>query len=146
MARCGCRGERSCLVCEEEARGPTVLPDYQFYQCVNCGRLLQSMPADFPDGPLVTCPAPCGHAHVLTVPDHVTLGTTSLEFGTISVVKEFVFADEETALVKHMDSLSWAQSQSGRRKQVYTQTHAHTILCVLTCMCTCAGLWSQGEL
>ncbi len=43
---------------------------------------------------------------------------TLCDFGGVLVVKEFVSAQEESIIVTDIDSQKWADSQSGRRKQV----------------------------
>ena len=120
QAKCGCRGERSCLVCKKNGTPPVMQLDHEFYQCARCGVLL--MPGECSTGEdLATCPAPCDNADTLTAPDHVILEHstgTSVKFGGVSVVKEFISQKLQESLVKNIDSLPWAESVSGRRKQV----------------------------
>ena len=112
---CGCRGERSCLVCErdgEDPERPAPLARHEYYQCVSCGKLLQTS----------ICHTSCCNMAVITVPDHVIISnSTNVMFGGVLVVKEFI--SEERALVEQIDSSPWADSVSGRRKQVSACMH-----------------------
>ena len=101
------------MVCERDGEGPACavpLVRHEYYQCVNCGDLLQQQQA---------CHTPCCNMATLTVPDHVIISnSTVVMFGGVLVVKDFISEDEERALVEHIDSSPWADSVSGRRKQV----------------------------
>lgn len=135
-AQCGCVGKRSCLLCEEDCEIPSTTSEHQFYQCFNCGRLLEvSKTTDLP----LTCSARCRPAPNLTVPDHVTVKDNIIQFGGVSVVKEFVNNEEESSLVNSIDKYGWFPSQSGRRKQVCDSTNCVFtpyvyILCVFVCV------------
>ena len=114
-AKCGCRGERSCLVCDEDSNLTSAPPvENEYHQCVNCGYLLIQK---------VGPHAFCYNNDTIKVPDHVMILTVNVKFGGVVVMKEFISKDEETALVERIDSLQWAESVSGRRKQVSMQLY-----------------------
>ena len=54
----------------------------------------------------------------MEVADHVMWGDKKLDFGGINIVKNFVSEEEERRIMSAIDALPWAESQSGRKKQV----------------------------
>lgn len=78
----------------------------------------------------------------MEVRDHVMCGDQKLDFGRISVVKNFISEEEEERIISAIDSLPWAESQSGRRKQV---TRLYCVI-KLSVMTTPTGLWTKSEL
>ena len=121
---CGCRGIRRCLICQSDAATNVSISEKDIYQCCNCGRLMDNgMEYEIFSPPLRKCrnEQNCQKQHHLVVPDHVTISTQSDEtvsFGGVTVVKEFVTFKEEESLINQLDMSLWAESQSGRRKQV----------------------------
>ena len=112
---CGCTGIRTCLICEEKKRPrkPTIEPSLTtLYMCPNCGRIfstsgtaaISSSPPLQLCSPLCTSGEPVLHA--------------APELKEVSVVKDFVTEEEERSIVAEIDSSRWAESQSGRKKQV----------------------------
>ena len=143
--KCACKGIRSCLLCEkpEQTAGglgtasANVSSNFEhndpafFYQCHHCGKILredETVP-ELDAKPLLRCTAGgCGPelrviriekeaselCHSATVPEGVT------------VIKEFVSSEEEREIVSEIDRSQWAESQSGRRKQViYDKLEIH---------------------
>ncbi len=140
MAACVCKGIRSCLICEatrqpsHEASVPTSL---ELNMCYKCGAVFRYSPAP-PPQPLQACSPPC------TADDDdikvLQPGTTDeglrdavSDFRGVVVVKEFVSAEEELCMVADIDRQRWADSQSGRRKQVCVCMY----VCVCVCLCVC---------
>ena len=78
----------------------------------------------------------------MQVTDHVMCGDKELDFGGICVVKNFVNEEEERRIVAAIDSLPWAESQSGRKKQVPTSI----LVFNSDIMTTPIGLWTEGKL
>ncbi|XP_007486040.1 alpha-ketoglutarate-dependent dioxygenase alkB homolog 4 [Monodelphis domestica] len=95
---CGCKGVRTCLLCEGERDGGTAGTLYpkktaHFIYCLETGLALGTEKSGF-----------AGWA---------------FPFPGVAMIKDFVSADEETELVRLMDQDDWKLSQSGRRKQDY---------------------------
>lgn len=121
---CGCRGARSCRLCERETGKLARYHDKDahsssLYQCHNCGKAgsVGECPEDAIRAPLHACREPCTAATVL----HSSSLTTErwhTRLDGVTVVKEFVSPEDELAIVAAIDSRSWTISQSGRRKQV----------------------------
>ena len=120
---CGCRGARTCLLCErrkgnlartnEDASASNVL-----YQCHNCGEIRPSRDCheDPSLRPLHVCRESCTAASVLYSSSLAQQENAPVE--GVTVVKEFISRQEEAAILSDIDSQPWAESQSGRRKQV----------------------------
>lgn len=139
--RCACKGVRSCLLCE--GAGHNAPPSGEvsvFTQCHLCGRLLEG--AWSAERGARQCPVPCSVQKVwkpsLSLED-------GLDFSGVTVIQEFITAEREGEMVAQIEAWPWAESQSGRRKQVlllphtcqpytYTQTNSPT------------GLWAKGQL
>uniref|UniRef100_A0A1L8DFG9 Putative dna n6-methyl adenine demethylase n=1 Tax=Nyssomyia neivai TaxID=330878 RepID=A0A1L8DFG9_9DIPT len=101
---CGCKGRRSCLLCEKQY-GITqddfltkykALPSYVF--CYKCEKLLPGWDVD----------------EVLRNHENHTGGRG---FPGILVLPDFVTDAEESLLLRGIDGMPWDISQSGRRKQ-----------------------------
>lgn len=93
----------------------------EVYQCYKCGSLLYQREKYKEDenSLLMRCNDDCQSINDLCLPGHVRHGndeTAALD--GVVVIKNFVSIQEEEALVKDIDSSMWAESQSGRRKQV----------------------------
>lgn len=123
MATCGCRGIRKCLICElnkEQRSVADIVKDksIEFYQCYNCGNMIDIQETVILDAlsPLRRCKRDCNGEPTLYPPGHVTCSLN----GTV-VFKEFISVDEELFLIRQIDESGWAESQSGRRKQVWKQ-------------------------
>lgn len=123
---CGCRGVRRCLLCEGEAtrsakRDETDNPSLYF--CHNCGDVRSSLECreDPASSPLRVCKERCTAptAAVLRCRARpaLTHGATP-PFDGVTIVKEFMSREEEAAILSTVDSHTWRDSQSGRRKQV----------------------------
>ncbi|KAK6184268.1 hypothetical protein SNE40_006769 [Patella caerulea] len=94
---CGCKGIRSCLLCEnvDTATKLTESKPLKIYEyCQQCRSAWEY-----------------GHH-----PDH---GGSSIEFPGIYLQEEFVTEEQERDLCKNIDSTPFVDSQSGRRKQDY---------------------------
>ncbi|XP_043858027.1 alpha-ketoglutarate-dependent dioxygenase alkB homolog 4 [Dromiciops gliroides] len=95
---CGCKGVRTCLVCERERGGGppgAVAPQKtaHFIYCLETGLAMGKEKSEF-----------AGWA---------------FPFPGVALIKDFVTAEEEAELVRLMDQDDWKLSQSGRRKQDY---------------------------
>ena len=155
--KCACKGVRTCLLCEtqDKAAAATHFDDSSilFYQCHRCGKLLKEEHAtpDLEATPLFACGAQhsCeGEKKIIAA----RLEASELDkrwcggvFEGVTVVKNFISAEEEGEIVKEIDSHQWAESQSGRRKQV-SIGHAQfaKVLSIIMYHCT-AGLWAKSE-
>ncbi|GAB0095234.1 alpha-ketoglutarate-dependent dioxygenase alkB homolog 4 [Sergentomyia squamirostris] len=101
---CGCKGCRTCLLCEEEygiikkdylSRYQT-LKSYVF--CYKCEKLIPGWDCN----------------QVLKERDNHSSG---LDFPGVFVLPDFITSSEEDELMRGIDSMPWDISQSGRRKQ-----------------------------
>lgn len=90
---CGCKGHRSCVVCEEEFGINPVAPIYQYIK--DCA------------------------AHYTFSIDGDNSQIEKLGLTGIKVIPDFITQEEESRLVSDLDNLPWDLSQSGRRKQNY---------------------------
>ena len=123
---CGCRGTRTCLLCERDKGRLPRNEDtsaYSLYQCHNCGKIgpIEDCEEDPAERPLYACREPCRPAAVLCSL-HTGLGMPFDTFEGVTVVKDFLSQQEEATVVSAIDSEHWASSQSGRRKQVSSYT------------------------
>ena len=118
---CGCKGVRTCLVCEGQKTSIHVTkePVTSFYQCHNCGRILdeENICVDPNAPPLFTCGKSL-RCRPTTPALQARCTVKGLPFEGVTLVKEFVSCDEEEKLAHDIDRSAWAESQSGRRKQV----------------------------
>lgn len=135
-AVCGCKGIRTCLLCEGKKKGAEVVrrgeegAQHTLYQCHRCGKILpleEGRIEDSSDGPLYLCSRPCSSSAVLQA-SYREQGCSdrTLNFEGVVVVKDFVSAEEEAQTVTAIDSRVWVDSQSGRRKQVNNDMTAET--------------------
>ena len=113
---CACKGVRRCLLCErpDEATDKSKDSTTVFFQCHRCGIILKEelVEPDLEASFLFVCSAgSCG-------PEKKILRTTKEGIEGVTVVKDFVSREEERDIVSQIDAHQWAESQSGRRKQV----------------------------
>lgn len=112
-------------------------PSFRFDLCYKCGELFPSRTrGPQPEGkspPLVSCSSICEHVVGVLIPNckklNSELESRTLEasrivsdFEGVSVVKDFVSVEEEASIVQAIDSNRWAESQSGRQKQVHSSS------------------------
>ncbi|XP_064612230.1 alpha-ketoglutarate-dependent dioxygenase alkB homolog 4-like [Liolophura sinensis] len=98
---CGCKGIRTCLLCEQLR--PNGKPDSEvcrkpFSFCIDCGKA-------WPKGDN-------SKAH----PEHEG---ESFKFDGVHIIRDFVSAEEEEEICHVIEQTPFVQSQSGRRKQDY---------------------------
>ena len=98
---CGCKGIRSCALCENEGRKNRFADEASlareiFHFCIDCG-------ACYADGK-----------------EHKCGERSAVCLDGVKVFRDFVSPEEEERLVKAIDSDPWKPSQSGRLKQVNT--------------------------
>ncbi|XP_076367344.1 alpha-ketoglutarate-dependent dioxygenase alkB homolog 4 isoform X1 [Tachypleus tridentatus] len=104
---CGCKGIRTCLVCEKTKNKTTSsnniskAEEYQvtYSYCVSCKKGWPGW-----NTAVITSAHPYHTGNPFPVED-------------ITVVENFITEEEEQLLVKQIDSIKWVTSQSGRRKQ-----------------------------
>lgn len=121
---CGCKGRRSCLICEKEFGISRSCYSDMFKQVCFSNIFL-------PDGhecstlqfqSVVFCPD-CNQVYpgwdvTAVCAGHPYHGLSSgVPFSGILVVKNFLTVDEGIKLQEKLDDLPWQDSQSGRRKQ-----------------------------
>lgn len=107
---CGCKGYRSCRICEEQFG--IVSQDVgqeraaQFKKraglCLDCGQVFYGLEAAIQSD----CSSCSAH-----------LDLNPFEITGLTVIPNFVTEAEEASLLADLDSLKWDTSQSGRRKQ-----------------------------
>ncbi len=121
MAACVCKGIRSCLICEATRKPSHEVSStsLELIMCYKCGAVFSCPPAP-PPQPLQACSPLCTGDDKLLQPGASDEGLrdTVSDFRGVVVVKEFVSAEEELCMVADIDRQRWAESQSGRRKQV----------------------------
>uniref|UniRef100_A0A8D0L7U4 AlkB homolog 4, lysine demethylase n=1 Tax=Sphenodon punctatus TaxID=8508 RepID=A0A8D0L7U4_SPHPU len=91
---CGCKGIRSCLLCE----GPA-----------------QAAPPPQKNDNFVYCPA----TGLAVGEPHSEFAGWAFPFPGVFLLEDFINEDEESKMVQLMDRDDWKLSQSGRRKQDY---------------------------
>ena len=125
-----------------------VKPHHTLYQCHRCGKILEEEEKcpDTSAHPLYTCPhQPCPTLELLQVNIHRLVDCRSAGeptsqfqedllqaesrlqgyegepqgFTGVTVMKGFMSEEEEAGIVDAIDRCVWAESQSGRRKQVF---------------------------
>lgn len=99
---CGCKGCRSCILCEEKFGIPK-----------------KESNLNFTNGSYIYCPQcktawPGWNVNDNLHPNHKG---QPIEYPGIYIQCNFLSSDEETQLVNSLDQLPWDLSQSGRRKQ-----------------------------
>ncbi|XP_051847831.1 alpha-ketoglutarate-dependent dioxygenase alkB homolog 4 [Antechinus flavipes] len=95
---CGCKGVRSCLLCERERGGGV------------SGTLPPQKSAHF-----IYCP----ETGLAVGRENSESAGWAFPFPGVTLIRDFVSAEEEAELVRLMDQDDWKLSQSGRRKQDY---------------------------
>lgn len=118
MEPCGCKGVRSCLLCEAKGLKPlppsfSDVPRSTFTQCHRCGELFLGA------GDIIYCPVTSCTPKKIWNP---CLTASGANFEGVTVVRDFVSPQEEEEAIQVIDQQRWVESQSGRRKQVCSQT------------------------
>nr|CAB3221259.1 alpha-ketoglutarate-dependent dioxygenase alkB homolog 4-like [Phallusia mammillata] len=95
LSTCGCKGCRTCLLCETETKNETTKLNHKvfFY-------------------------SPCLKKALDLIKNH-DQEIMAVNFPGVTVVENFISEDVENVLALCIDSSPWKQSQSGRRKQDY---------------------------
>ncbi|XP_045597433.1 alpha-ketoglutarate-dependent dioxygenase alkB homolog 4 [Procambarus clarkii] len=105
---CGCKGQRSCLVCEKDYGAETNHSSWVTEKDKECS--------------YVYCPL-CELAWPGWMTDswkvHPLHQGDSVKFPGIKVILDFISEEEEKFLLTQIDEIPWDSSQSGRRKQNY---------------------------
>lgn len=101
---CGCKGIRSCLICEAEYNIPKPDLKTQFQELSSC----------------VYCPH-CNKAYpgwdLKCYKDHPNHNGEPIQYSGVYIQLDFLSSQEACSLMKSLDELPWEASQSGRRKQ-----------------------------
>lgn len=123
---CCCQGIRSCLLCEEKADGTplnsihpqTAASLIIFTQCHMCGKLFRRSATEDCN----TCTVACSDSANRVLRPNFSPGQLpeGLTFDGVTVIRDFINEDEEKALIREINVHGWAESQSGRRKQVFS--------------------------
>lgn len=131
--RCGCTGQRVCLVCAPGSCEETNITERTFLQCCKCGKVDTSehfvQAEEECCAVLSSCKTPCLPAPVLDARVGTACGKCG-EFSGVCVHKDFVTNDAEKQIWENIEKSPWALSQSGRMKQVNT-----------VCVCPFACVW-----
>lgn len=101
---CGCKGRRSCLVCEKlygiQKQALEIINTESYIYCYHCKKAWTGWDlSDYKEHP-----------------NHIG---ESIDFPGIYIEEDFLSATEEQLLLNGIDSTPWDLSQSGRRKQNY---------------------------
>ncbi|XP_063226084.1 alpha-ketoglutarate-dependent dioxygenase alkB homolog 4 [Bacillus rossius redtenbacheri] len=102
---CGCKGVRTCLVCEKEYNLPkkeyTSLKEHKktYVYCPSCNKAWPGWDVNATNHPIHT--------------------GEPLDFQGIFIQENFITPAEESLLIEGIDNIQWEKSQSGRRKQNY---------------------------
>ena len=116
---CACKGIRSCFLCKPDPlHSGTLAAMVTFIQCHRCGNLIRSSEDH-------SCPVACrgNSGRVLRpclAPGQLPEG---LVFDGVTIIKDFINEEEENSLIREINVCGWAESQSGRRKQVKICTY-----------------------
>ncbi|XP_041977745.1 alpha-ketoglutarate-dependent dioxygenase alkB homolog 4 [Aricia agestis] len=101
---CGCKGCRTCLICETQYGASALKP------AINLDK----------EKGYVYCPL-CNKAwpgwDINLYKDHPNHQGTPIEYSGVYIQLDFISKDEENELMKNIDEVPWDISQSGRRKQ-----------------------------
>ena len=113
IASCGCKGIRTCLICEKQGKFSnqqhSATGNVQaYFFCSRCNVCYRYTDASKATQPEANCK------------DHAI--NSSLQVKGIKVIDNFLSLQEETEMIHHIDLSSWAISQSGRKKQVNLKT------------------------
>ncbi|XP_021346665.1 alpha-ketoglutarate-dependent dioxygenase alkB homolog 4-like isoform X1 [Mizuhopecten yessoensis] len=101
MEACGCKGIRTCVICEEEGKLPagSGRKGECMYYCEYCGKAW-----------------PGSRSPWKQHPDHQD---NPIDFTGIKIIQNFVSEEEERSICEEIYKVPFAVSQSGRRKQDY---------------------------
>lgn len=133
---CACSGIRTCLLCEKGCRPRRCYEEENHVQkqtlnqCYKCGNVEigSTMIVDPEANPMFVCnSSTCTFDRILkpnvgSIVDNDSPTSGNTEFKGLTLIKEFVSEQEEKELVAHIDSSNWAESQSGRLKQVHVKS------------------------
>ncbi|KAG8225496.1 hypothetical protein J437_LFUL014140 [Ladona fulva] len=102
---CGCKGVRTCLVCETEfgvhKRSFEFKEKYESYvYCPSCKKAWEGWDMSI-------------------LSEHPNHNGKSIDYPGIYVEYEFISPEEENILIRDLDGIPWDLSQSGRKKQNY---------------------------
>ena len=128
---CGCRGARTCLMCERDkgilARNED-MSAYSLYQCHNCGKIgpIEDCEEDPAERPLYVCREPCRPAAVLCS-HHTELG---IPFDTFEGAFEGVTACSQRFLVSARRSQHCVCHRQRALGQLSVRTHTVKKKCV----------------
>jgi len=104
---CGCKGQRTCLVCEKE---------------YGAHKTTEFITEKDKSESLIYCPH-CNLAYpgwdINSWKSHPNHEGKPVSFPGVKVVLEFINESEELKLLQQLEEVPWDQSQSGRRKQNY---------------------------
>lgn len=129
---CGCKGCRTCLICEKEygIEDKPFIEKYQvntnFINFIFCSTDVCNI--SFQN---LTKYVYCIKCNLIFQGDDITTVNNyhdqhkyevGLEFPGVHIQTDFINETEESDLMHGIDSLTWDTSQSGRRKQVLTAT------------------------
>ncbi len=128
MTECGCKGIRTCRLCEDEkeyvsikARARDHVVHYSF--CVYCSGVVASLEGHNCNtgSSSATTTTSANTTYSLSNDTIESVNTLNAEIGFngVHVVEDFITEQQEQDMVAHMDQHPWASSQSGRHKQVY---------------------------
>lgn len=104
VRECGCKGIRSCLICETEYNisKPNLTSELQRHQsyvyCPNCDKCWPGWDQDM-------------------YKEHPYHNGDPIKFPGVYIKLDFLSEEEALHLMKSLDDLPWEASQSGRRKQ-----------------------------
>ena len=123
---CACTGIRCCLRCENKADKSSDTKYNTFVCCYLCGKVKQQRE-------VITCGRRppllrCGDTCAKEIPVLNVKRELSPDIETITVYKDFLSAEEESKVVKEVDTFQWVLSQSGRNKQVRKNRGSNTLI------------------
>lgn len=110
--KCGCKGYRSCFICEKEFSLPScnlkdeLLKKYGENSYIFCNQCNNIVLHNTWHPEIIKCNCTSPHDKLDTRP-----------FPGILIIKDFITENEENELKNNLDQLNWDTSQSGRRKQ-----------------------------
>lgn len=129
---CGCKGIRTCFVCEKEFNlTPTmnssnlkVSNNAIWYYLIIFKAKMNIFKKFFFQN--LSCASYCHYCNLLwsgwnayeykNHPNHIG---TSYNFNGVFIEHDFITEEEESTLISNLDAMPWDLSQSGRRKQVH---------------------------
>ncbi|XP_042212437.1 alpha-ketoglutarate-dependent dioxygenase alkB homolog 4-like [Homarus americanus] len=104
---CGCKGQRTCLVCEE---------DHEAVNTYNSWVNEEQRECSYVYCPMCDLAWPGWETDSWKVHPHHQ--GEPIRFPGTKIVLDFISEEEERELLTHIDEVPWDPSQSGRRKQV----------------------------